>query len=263
MFLHRSWRRVADLAIAVGIGAAVAAPQLLASIAAKRDSSLGFGRSLEELESPTLSAQPDRIVQILLGSFRHVDEAVFAGGFESIGHVGVAAAFARRVRHRDCAARSAPAAAGDRARRDRRHRRGVGTRAAHAGVHGRLRLAPRLRPRTGLGPMVGRDRLQRRVGCGVGCGRAHHDGAANRTTRWWVAVGRRRRRSPRASPSALGAAGASDLPDGWTVASWLAVAAIVIAALLLARRVDRSHLWSLCSSSCCSWSNCWRWPASR
>ena len=70
VFLHRSWRRVADLAIAVGIGAAVAAPQLLASIAAKRDSSLGFGRTLEQLESPTLSAQPGRIARYSAGTVR-------------------------------------------------------------------------------------------------------------------------------------------------------------------------------------------------
>ena len=60
--------------------------------------------------------------------------------------------------------------------------------------------------------------------------------ARNSTTRWWLlsvvaGVGLL------AVALGLGAAGASDLPDGWTVASWLAVATIVIVAILIARRV--------------------------
>jgi hypothetical protein len=89
-----SWRRLADLGAAVGIGIAVAAPQLVAAVAATRDSAIGLGRSLDELEDPGLSAQPHKLVEILFGSVRGVNESFFAGGFESIGHVGVVAAFA-------------------------------------------------------------------------------------------------------------------------------------------------------------------------
>ena len=92
-----SWRRLADLGAAVAIGVAVAAPQLVAALAATRDSAIGLGRSLEELKDPGLSAQPHKLVEILLGSVRGVNEASFAGGFETIGHVGVVAAFAAVV----------------------------------------------------------------------------------------------------------------------------------------------------------------------
>ncbi len=92
-----SWRRLTDLGVAVAIGAAAAAPQLVAALAATRDSAIGLGRSLEELKDPGLSAQPHKLVEILLGSVRGVNESFFAGGFESIGHVGVVAAFAAVV----------------------------------------------------------------------------------------------------------------------------------------------------------------------
>ncbi|HEX4980721.1 MAG TPA: hypothetical protein VFV63_03445 [Ilumatobacteraceae bacterium] len=92
-----SWRRLTDLGAAVAIGAAVATPQLVAALAATRDSAIGLGRSLEQLEDPSLSSQPHRLVEILFGSVRGVNEAFFAGGFETIGHVGVVAAFAAVV----------------------------------------------------------------------------------------------------------------------------------------------------------------------
>ena len=43
----------------------------------------------------------------------------------------------------------------------------------------------------------------------------------------------------------LGAIGTSDLPDRWTVMSWLAVAAIVVAALLVALRADGSAVTAM------------------
>ena len=217
----------------------VAAPQLLAAIAATRDSSLDFGRTLDELESPMLSAQPDRIVQILLGSFRHVDEAAFAGGLESVGHVGVAAAFLAvvgiTVAVRDPLRRPLAIALG-----------------AIAVIGVIWALGPRTRiftatrrwlPGFDLSRASGRwfDVTAFAVAIGVAWG---VDALATRstmtsTTRWSVrpivagttflalAIG-------------LGAVGVSDLPDGWTVASWLVIAAGVITALLLAGRVRAS-----------------------
>jgi hypothetical protein len=92
MWRTRPWRRLGDLAVAVGAGVAVATPQLVAAAAATRDSAIGIGRTLTELESPALSARPDHVVRILFGSVRRIDQAYFAGTFEAIGHVGVAAA---------------------------------------------------------------------------------------------------------------------------------------------------------------------------
>jgi hypothetical protein len=88
-----SWRRLLDLAAAVGAGVAVAAPQLVAAGAATRDSEIGIGRSLTELESPALATRPGYLAQVLFGTVRHLEQDVFAGGFESIGYVGVAGAF--------------------------------------------------------------------------------------------------------------------------------------------------------------------------
>jgi hypothetical protein len=87
------WMRLADLGLAIGIGVAVAAPQLVAAVSATRDSEIGIGRSLTELESSALSTRPDFLAQVVFGTVRRVAQDSFAGGFESIGHVGVAAAF--------------------------------------------------------------------------------------------------------------------------------------------------------------------------
>ena len=242
-FLHRSWRRVADLAIAVGIGALVAAPQLLASVAAKRDSSLGFGRTLEELESPTLSAQPGRIVQILLGSFRHVDEAVFAGGFESIGHVGVAAGllavFGIGIALRDPRRRPLAIA---------------------LGVIVVIGVVWALGPRTPVftfaydwlpgfdlarGSARWLDVTAFGVALGVAWGVDELAAVPKTSTARWSMLSIVAGVVLFVLALGLGAAGASDLPDRWTVASWLAVAAAVIVAFVVARWVAASTIVSL------------------
>ena len=238
-FRRRSWRRLADVGIAVAVGALVAAPQLLAAIAATRDSSLGFGRTLTELESPTLSAQPHRIVQILLGSFRHVNEAAFAGGFESIGHVGVAAAFVAvigiGVALRDPLRRPLAIAL-----------------AALAVIGVVWALGPRTPvftfaydwlPGFDLARASARwlDVTAFAVALGVGWG-------VDALTRSWT----KRSIVPIAAGAGLlalalglGAIGTSDLPDRWTVMSWLAVAAAVGAALYFVRRADGSAVMAL------------------
>ncbi len=88
---HRARRRLVDLGVAMLLGAMVAAPQLVAAASAARAASLSLARNPDELRSPTLSAAPDHLLQIVWGSMRSVDEAAFAGGFESIAHVGMAA----------------------------------------------------------------------------------------------------------------------------------------------------------------------------
>ncbi|CAN5355980.1 hypothetical protein BH23ACT3_BH23ACT3_17010 [soil metagenome] len=89
----RDHRRLLDLAAAVALGALAASVHLLAAVAATRDSAITTGRDLDDLASPLLSVRPHHLAQLLLGSVRHVDDAAFAGGFESIGHLGVAGAF--------------------------------------------------------------------------------------------------------------------------------------------------------------------------
>jgi hypothetical protein len=239
MIRHRSWRRLGDVGIAVAIGAMVAAPQLLAAIAAKRDSSLGFGRTLTELESPALSAQPHRIVQILLGSFRHVNEAAFAGGFEAIGHVGVAAAFLGVV--------GIGLAMRDPLRRPL---------AIALAVLAVIGVVWALGPRTSVFtfaydwlPGFDLARASARwlnvtafvVAIGVGWA---VDAIATTWTRRSVVpiiVGA----GLLALALGLGVIGVSDLPDRWTVLSWLAVAAVVIALLLIARRANGSAVMTL------------------
>lgn len=88
-----SLRRLADLAVAVAAGAAAAGIHLLAAVAGTRDSAITGGRDLDDLASPLLSARPEYLVQALLGTVRNLDDDVFAGGFESIAHLGVAGAF--------------------------------------------------------------------------------------------------------------------------------------------------------------------------
>jgi hypothetical protein len=64
----------------------------VAALAATRDSEIGIGRSLAELESPALSTRPEYLVQLLLGSVRRVAQDELSGGFESIGFLGAAGA---------------------------------------------------------------------------------------------------------------------------------------------------------------------------
>lgn len=91
--LGRDLRRLLDLAAAVGVGALAASVHLLAAVSATRDSAISAGRDLDELASPLLSTRPEFLAQSLLGSVRNVNDGMFAGGFESIAHLGVAGSF--------------------------------------------------------------------------------------------------------------------------------------------------------------------------
>jgi hypothetical protein len=91
--LGRDHRRLPELALAVGVGALAASIHLLAAISATRDSAISTGRDLDDLASPLLSTRPEFLANSLLGSVRNVNDGMFAGGFESIAHLGVAGAF--------------------------------------------------------------------------------------------------------------------------------------------------------------------------
>jgi len=220
-----SWVRLGDLTAAVGTGAAIAAPQLISALAATRDSAIGLGRSLAELESPALSARPDQLVQILLGSMRHVNEAEFAGGFESIGHVGVAAGAVGVV--------GVVVAARDRARRE------LSIAIALLAVLGVVwSLGPRTPVFTvaynwlpGFDLARGSGRWLDITTIAVAIGVA-----------WAVdAVARELPIGPGVPVAItmlgvallLGFAGVVDLPDRWTLAAWLSIATAVFAVLAM------------------------------
>ncbi len=85
------WRRLPRLAGGIGLGAAIAAPPLVAAVAATSDSAIDLGRSLADLRSPALSVQGDHFARALIGTPQEIDPAVFSGGAESVGYLGVAA----------------------------------------------------------------------------------------------------------------------------------------------------------------------------
>lgn len=83
------WRRIPHLAAGVGLGVLIALPQLVAALLATADSAITGGRNEDELASATLSLQGHAVVRALLGTVQDHDPAVFSGGFESIGYLGV------------------------------------------------------------------------------------------------------------------------------------------------------------------------------
>ena len=86
------WRRLPHLAGGAALGACIALPQLVAVLFATADSAIGGGRSIDDLLSPALSLAPDAAARALLGTIQDRDPAIFAGGFESIGFIGVVVA---------------------------------------------------------------------------------------------------------------------------------------------------------------------------
>ncbi len=86
------WRRLAHLTLGAMLGALIAAPQLVAVLAATADSALRGGRTIEDLIQPALSLQPSASARALLGTVQDVDPAFFVGSFESIAFVGVTVA---------------------------------------------------------------------------------------------------------------------------------------------------------------------------
>jgi hypothetical protein len=198
-------------------------------------------------------------VQILLGSFRNVNEAVFAGGFESIGHVGVAAALL------------AVFGIGT-ALRDPRRRPLAITIGAVAVIGVVWALGPRTRLFTGArrwlpgfdlvrGSARWLDVTAFSVALAVAWGidtltRATTTEPTTATEPTAPTVSTASTRRWAILPIAVGAGlfvlvlglgtlGATELPDGWTVASWVAVAACVIAALLVATRAGGSSVVAL------------------
>lgn len=88
----RRWARVPDLAAGLAVGIVAATVHLAALVAGTRDSAVGAERTRDDDALRALAATPEHLAQALLGSVRGVDEVIFAGGFEPIAHVGVAAA---------------------------------------------------------------------------------------------------------------------------------------------------------------------------
>jgi hypothetical protein len=87
---HRSLPRLGDLAVSAGVGALIAMPHLAAALAGTGDAATSFGRDPETLLQPARSTQYHNLLRVLWGTVRDVNESIFAGGGETIGHVGVA-----------------------------------------------------------------------------------------------------------------------------------------------------------------------------
>lgn len=86
------WRRLPHLAASVALGACIALPQLAAAVGATSASAITGGRDINDLLSPALSLDPSAAARAIFGTIQDRDPAVFAGGFESIGFVGVVVA---------------------------------------------------------------------------------------------------------------------------------------------------------------------------
>ena len=86
------WRRLPHLAAGITLGASIALPQLVAAASATSASAITGGRDINELLSPALSLDPSATARAIFGTIQDRDPAVFAGGFESIGFVGVVVA---------------------------------------------------------------------------------------------------------------------------------------------------------------------------
>ena len=89
---EQRWRRLPHLAAGAALGACIALPQLVAALAATADSGIAATRDIDLLYSPTLSLDPAFAARALLGTIQDRDQVAFAGGFESIGFLGVVVA---------------------------------------------------------------------------------------------------------------------------------------------------------------------------
>jgi hypothetical protein len=83
-------RRLGHVAAGAALGACLALPQLVAVLAATADSAITAGRDIDDLLAPALSLDPRATVRAVLGTVQDRDQVAFAGGFESIGFIGVA-----------------------------------------------------------------------------------------------------------------------------------------------------------------------------
>lgn len=87
-----TWSRVVHVALGVGLGVAIAAPQLVAALVATSESAVADGRPLADLRVPGHVLEPDLVAGALLGTVLDRDAAVVAGGFELVAFVGVGVA---------------------------------------------------------------------------------------------------------------------------------------------------------------------------
>ena len=79
------------LVVAAVLAAAMALPQLLATVDARRAASLEAGRSFNDLGNGMYVLQIRKAAQALFGTMTGGDPAAFSGAFEAIGWFGVAA----------------------------------------------------------------------------------------------------------------------------------------------------------------------------
>jgi hypothetical protein len=233
----RVWRRIVWLAPAVLVGAAIALPQLVALVVSSRNSALTGGRTREELRTFGFSVEPGYLLRVLFGNLRTTGADVNAGGFETVGYVGVAA--------------TALAAVGLVTAIVRRRLRWT---AALLAVTGLLAVVFALGPRTFVFDLA-YDHLP-----GFDQGRV--------SARWLAAVViviavlaglavdvLRRRRVSRvavvtlaavaAAVAIVAATGMADVPGRRVALSWLVAAAVVIAAVVLVRRRPTARVASL------------------
>lgn len=82
---------VLRLVVAAVLAAAMAFPQLLATVDARRAASLDAGRSFDDLGNGMYVLQIRKSAQALFGTITGGDPAAFSGSFEAIGWFGVAA----------------------------------------------------------------------------------------------------------------------------------------------------------------------------
>ncbi len=87
----RSWKRLRHLATAGVLMVVTCALQLLATVHATSVSAMGDYRRLSDLLGADRSVLPHRLWDVLFGTVRDIDPAGFAGGFESVGFVGITA----------------------------------------------------------------------------------------------------------------------------------------------------------------------------
>lgn len=85
----RAWRRLGHVTGGVVLGAAMAAPHLIAALFSTADSALSADGSGDRVASRALSIGPSLLARVFLGSVQDRDPASFAGGFENIAAVGV------------------------------------------------------------------------------------------------------------------------------------------------------------------------------
>lgn len=232
---RRAGRRFLGVAAGVGLGTLVVIPQLWASLLATRDSQLSSGRDLESLETSSLALTVRASARALLGSIRQVSPDMFVGSFEAVSYVGVTVGLLALFGFVSVG----------RGRNGQVWLYGFG-------ILGLFSLIMALGPRTFL------FRWAFAMVPGFDLGRV--------SARWLVistfvlcvaaAVGLEnlKRRVPRSSVMVVSGAavvgfvfvfGVTNLPDRFTLVSWLVLAALVVGVLAVASRTTSGRSWSI------------------